>query len=217
MKHPYSILGLLVFVLLLGGCKKDDDYVYPSVITEILCARTGPTGAVTYLDTDRGATYAALNGNAVKGLSKDSTYRVYCVYERTSDPQDGANLYTFQPILSPDPIRSDRFIGGVKTDPVKPVSVWKSGDYINLSLDIFSQDLKKHRFHFVDLGVSELVGQKIQEFGLYHDQNGDTQAYFQTVYLSMPLRNYRGILEPGDLILFKINTFEGIRIFSFTY
>lgn len=215
--EPRCILVFFSLMILLGGCKKEDDYVYPPVITEILCAHTGQSGSVSYLETDGGETYPAENGNAVKGLRPDSIYRVYCIYELSAETPPGATLYTFQPILSPDPLTPDRFAGGVKTDPVKPVSVWKSGDYINLSLDILSQDLKKHRFHFVDNGITDEFSLRELNLTLYHDQGGDTEAYYQTVYMSVPLRNYGHLLRTGDLILFKVNTFEGPRTFSLVY
>lgn len=214
MNKSGYLIGLFLLICSLSGCKKDD-YVYPPVITEILCARTNASGSVSSLVTDRGKLYDALNGNILKGLSKDSVYRVYCVYELSSEVPNGVNLYSFQLILSPDPVKANRFPGGIKTDPLKPVSVWLSGGYINLSLDVNARDLRKHRFHFVDGGTKELFDHKVWELTLYHDQGGDPEDYFQPIYLSVPLRNYDII--SGDEISFKINTFEGIRTYTLDY
>lgn len=217
MRKANLLIWFLISVLILASCKEEDDYVYPSVFTEILCAQTDATGAVSYLNTDDGKVYRASNGKALKGLARDSVYRVYCVYELSESMQDEALLYSFQPLVSPNPIKANRFPGGVKTDPLKVVSVWRGGAYINLSLEIMSQDTRKHRFHFVDGGITEQGEYRSLNLTLYYDRGGDVEAYYQKVYLSMPLENYKKVLQPGDLVLFHINTFSGFETYRLVY
>lgn len=217
MKYINIYLYLFLAILIFTACKKEDEYVYPPVITEFLSVESSSTGMVAYLHTDKGNIYTALNGDKIKGLVPDSLYRVYCIYELSGDKSDQATLYTLQSIVSPDPVKANQITGGVKTDPLSIQSVWRSGDYINLTLLILSQDTRKHRFHFIDNSIAMNDGSRELSLTLYHSQGGDTEAYFQVVYLSVPLRNYTNKLFPGDSILFNINTFDGIRVCKLVY
>lgn len=213
----YGVWVLLLFPLLIC-CKKEDDYVYPPVLTEILSAGTTAGGYLSYLHTDKGKTYRAINGERISGLSPDTLYRVIGVYEITGEEskQAEALIYSLKMIVSPNPVKADRISGGIKTDPVEIQSIWRSGDYINLALLVKAQN-GKHSFHFIQTDLKEEGNCKKLYLALYHDRGDDVEAYTQTAYLSVPLAKYQNILEPGDSILFSINTYKGLKVYHLVY
>lgn len=207
---------MVAFLLFLGGCKKEDDYIYPPVITEILTVKTNSEGTITYLHTDKKLRYQVLNSDRFTGLVPDSVYRGICIYE--VHDQATAGIYSFRKIVSPNPIRQEQLPEGIRTDPVGIQSVWRSGDYINVVLKILSQG-GRHTIHFIETGWE--VGWESRHYKLhltlYHDRGEDPEGYTQKAYLSVPLNKYKEVLQTGDSILFSINTYEGVKTYSFPY
>ena len=85
-------------------------------------------------------------------------------------------------------------------------------------LDIMAKD-KTHVLNFVDNGITNNAdGSKTLDITVYHDQNGDYEAYTKKAYASIPLWPYRGILVEGNRIIVHINTFkEGNTTREFHY
>ena len=73
-----------------------------------------------------------------------------------------------------------------KTDPLDIQSVWKSGNYINLILLPMAKE-KSHIFHFIDEGISNNGdGSRTLHLTLYHNQNGDYEAFTDTSSDTLP-------------------------------
>ena len=72
MKKFGVILYSLLCILLLGACK-EDEYVYPNVITTFIDAATDESGTLQKLITDKGESLQILNREGLDGLTPDST------------------------------------------------------------------------------------------------------------------------------------------------
>ena len=68
MKKFGVILYSLLCILLLGACK-EDEYVYPNVITTFIDAATDESGTLQKLITDKGESLQILNREGLDGLT----------------------------------------------------------------------------------------------------------------------------------------------------
>lgn len=68
MKKFGVILYSLLCILLLGACK-EDEYVYPNVITTFIDAATDESGTLQKLITDKGESLQILNREGMDGLT----------------------------------------------------------------------------------------------------------------------------------------------------
>lgn len=221
MKRVCLLLSTFFCLLLLGACK-EDEYVYPNVISTFIDVTTDADGTLQNLITDKGETLQILNQKGLDGLTPDSIYRSVSIYEpKATDAQGNATalLYSCQLIISVKPVTADKLPNGIaKTDPLYIQSVWKSGNYLNLILLPMAKD-KSHIFHFVEEGITDNGdGSRTLHLTLYHDQNGDYEAFTRKSYLSVPLWAYEGRLTQGDRVIIRINTYEkGFVSYEFTY
>ena len=189
----------------LQSCK-DDEYVYPEVLTEFIGLQTDASGTGCELVSDKGQTLRIQPRDGLVGLVADTLYRTVSVYSVIGD--DGttqAKLYSCSRVLSLLPVPSNTFKGGVKTDPVDIQSLWRSGNYLNMVL-LVQVKQEKHTYHFIDEGITEADGVRTLHLRLYHDSNGDYAAFTHRTYLSVPLWGYADRLRAGDKVRFALNT-----------
>lgn len=221
MKRVHILLSTFFCLLFLGACK-EDEYVYPNVISTFIDVTTDTSGTLQNLITDKGETLQILNREGLDGLTPDSTYRTVSIYEsKGTDTQRNATvlLYSCQLIIAVKPVTIDKLPDGIaKTDPLNIQSVWKSGNYLNLILLPMTKD-KSHIFHFIEEGITDNEdGSRTLHLTLYHNQNGDYEAFTRKSYLSIPLWAYEGRLTHGDRVILRINTYEkGFVNYEFTY
>lgn len=204
-----KILSLII-VLSWTACK-DDVYHYPSVLTEFVELDTDNDGNLKLIRTDDQKEYFSVKEVKLAGTTPDSTYRVQCKYQ--PEEEEYVLIYDLKLLVSPHPKDPSFFNNEIKADPVKLTSIWKSGDYINLHLGAMTKDEAKHKFHFVKQERSNSNGNRRVDLLLYHDQNGDPEAYTQDILLSCPLSSLA--LNPGDSIYFHIRTYDGIKRFGY--
>ena len=88
MKKFGVILYSLLCILLLGACK-EDEYVYPNVITTFIDAATDESGTLQKLITDKGESLQILNREGLDGLTPDSIYRSVSIYELKESADEG--------------------------------------------------------------------------------------------------------------------------------
>lgn len=221
MKRVPLLLSTFFCLLFLGACKKDE-YVYPNVISTFIDVTTNTSGTLQDLITDKGETLQILNREGLDGLTPDSTYRTVSIYEpKETDTQGNATalLYSCQLIIAVKPVTANKLPDGIaKTDPLDIQSVWKSGNYLNLILLPMAKE-KSHIFHFIEDGITDNEdGSRTLHLTLYHNQNGDYEAFTRKSYLSIPLWAYEGRLAQGDQVILRINTYEkGFVSYEFTY
>lgn len=216
MNKFLTYIFLTVFLLSNEGCQ-EDDYVYPDVLTEFTEVQTNDEGVLTYLLTDQGDKYQILEREGLDGLTPDSIYRTLCVYQITDVEKETVQLYSAQKVLSMLPKPASAFSNGIRTDPLDIQSIWLSGKYLNMVLLPMAKD-KSHIFHFVENSLTQdNEGRAQLELTLYHDQNGDYEAFTRKTYLSIPLWGYGNKLDTGDRIVLHIQTYkEGNTTREFT-
>ena len=209
MKQAIAIV-LLLCMLLWEGCK-EEDYVYPNVVTEFIGVQTDHEGTISQLVADNGTVYPVLQRDGRGGLVADTLYRTVSIYEPIVQEEGkgtAAQLYSCQLVLSMDPVAEAAFKGNIKTDPVDIQSIWLSGNYVNMILLVQYKD-QTHAYHFIDEGFTPNEdGTQTLNLRLYHDRRNDYEAFTKQVYLSVPLKNYLQLLRKGDKIRFSLNTYK---------
>ncbi len=213
-----SLIFLLPVTVLTVACNNDDDYNYPNVYTEFVDLKTNGSGSVDKLITDEGKIW---NVNILQGLTNlvnDTTYRTVSKFVPDLSSSDSkATLYTSQGVIAPIPQLKNQF-KTIITDAVELTSIWRSGNYINIILNVLVKD-KTHKYHFVqDRIEKDKNGVQTLYITLYHDNNDDYPAFYRTTYLSVPLWHYNNILNKGDNIVIDINTYkDGFISKEFTF
>ena len=140
---------------------------------------------------------------------RDTTYRMMLYYNKEGNkPIELKSLKRAYVVKSSDKHSSLT----LKDDPVKFISAWKAqnGSYINLSLGLMVGNAENEdAVHKVGLVVNSVEtmadGSKTYYFTLHHDQDSIPEYYTQTVYISVPLKEY----SAGDRICIKMNTYSG--------
>lgn len=196
---------LLLCMSQFGACK-EEEYVYPDVITEFIGAATDENGTLTRLVADNGEEYRIQARSGLDGLKKDTLYRTISIYQPLENQT--VQLYSSELVLSMIPVSAKQIIGDIKTDPVDIERMWLSGKYLNMVL-LAKVKEESHSYHFIDQGIQkEADGTQTLHLQLYHNRNNDYEAFTRKVYLSVPLWAYDGKLKQGDKIVFHISTYE---------
>lgn len=194
LQFPVSLCWFLpVLVFMLVSCGDDDDYHYPSVKLDFLTAQAGADGSLQSVLTDEGKTLAIVEDASKTRIDANASARIVSNYGKAeaADGTSGVKLYAVLSAISPVPQSADKFKDGIKRDPADILSIWMGIDYLNIMLEIKSQN-GKHSFHFIEDEVTtdKEAGTRTVRLSLYHDDGGDVQAYTKRAYLSIPLRQY---------------------------
>lgn len=206
--------GILLFILLFGCEDGHDDYRYPSVLTDYACLSTDGRGEPSLLRLDSGAEFPIVLTDSYRKTHQstyrpDTVYRIISIYELGAD--DAAHIYSIAQIASivPTPLRKGEIL---KQDPVYLQSVWLSGGYMNMVLELKALS-GQHSIGFVDTTPKEMRG---KEFTLYHDAQGDIESYRQKLHASIPLTPFHTDLQQGDTLRLVINLYDkGISQWEF--
>ena len=206
---------LIPFAALVFTSCGEETYVYPDLITEMVCLKTDNQGFGTYFVTDEGRTWHLSKENQPDSLTADSTYRVVSRYVPLNETD--AKAYSFYKTISTLPKLESEY-ESIHTDPVSIQSIWRSGDYLNMVLQIMVKD-QKHELSFIENGITTHAdGTQTLTLTLYHDRKGDVEGFNEKQYLSIPLWHYQDILNMGDQIVLQLNTYkEGMTSRNYTY
>ena len=205
---------ILFAVVLLTACG-EEEYVYPDLITEMSCLKTNAEGFGIQIITDNGTVWNLKEGNRPDSLTADSIYRVVSRFAPVADSE--AVAYSFWKVISPLPKPESEY-ESIRMEPVDIQSIWRSGDYLNMVLQVMVKD-KEHELSFIDNGItSNANGTQTLHLTLYHHRKDDVEGFMQKYYLSVPLWHYQGKLNKGDTIVFELYTYkEGMTQRTFTY
>lgn len=140
---------------------------------------------------------------------RDTTYRMMLYYNKEGNkPIELKSLRRAHVVKASDKQSSLT----IHDDPVKLISVWKAqnSSYINMSLGLMVGNAENedavHKVGLVINSVETMAdGSKTYYFTLHHDQDSIPEYYTQTVYLSVPLKEY----SAGDRICIRMNTYSG--------
>ena len=205
MKLPLvNILGWFCAIALLTACSKDDDDYVPPYQIDMLEVSTDADGMLSWVKLDDGSIYDV---SAQKKMSEapDTTLRCRGSYTLNHGKM---TLYGVAAVFADKPVPASAFtvvINGVPhrgseylpRDPVKLVSMWKSGGYINLHLGVMTTGYGIHQYAFCEEapGLYSLV--HLHPFS-------DASSYTEQVYMSMPIPE--GVEEPT----FILKTYDGV-------
>lgn len=205
---------ILFAVMLLTACG-EEEYVFPDLITEMSCLRTDSKGFGTQIITDEGTIWHLQEGSRPDSLTADSLYRVVSWFAPVADSE--AVAYSFWKVISPLPKPENEY-GSIHMDPVSIQSIWRSGDYLNMVLQVKVKD-QEHELSFIDNGVvTNTDGSQTLTLSLFHDRKNDVEGFDQKFYLSVPLWHYQEKLNKGDAIVFQLYTYkEGMTTRTFIY
>lgn len=212
LQFPVSLYWLLpVLAFMLVSCGDDDDYYYPPVKLDFLTATAGADGSLQSVLTDEGETLAIVEDASKTRIDANASVRIVSNYGKAAtNGTSGVKLYAVLNAISPVPQAADKFKDGIKRDPADILSIWMGIDYLNIMLEIKSQN-GKHSFHFIEDEVTtdEEAGVRTVHLSLYHDAGGDVQAYTKRAYASVPLRQYAEDGIDKVKIYFSLNTYSG--------
>lgn len=194
--------GLFLLLLVFACCKGGDDSsdIYPNVLTEFAMIRTDASGTMIELTTDAGRTYTL--SNPQEGYDKNVRYRAVCGFI-----PDGQNARLYH--LTAAYMLRDSTALAYEPDASGAVSVWQSGQYINMQLSPLTQGGTQYWGYRID-GTHG----RTTHLTLHHRQNGDPLSYTQTVYASISTNDFKTI-PAGDSIALHIKTFKGDRVWTF--
>ena len=144
LQFPVSLCWFLpVLVFMLVSCGDDDDYHYPSVKLDFLTAQAGADGSLQSVLTDEGETLAIVEDASKTRIDANASARIVSNYGKAeaADGTSGVKLYAVLSAISPVPQSADKFKDGIKRDPADILSIWMGIDYLNIMLEIKSQNL----------------------------------------------------------------------------
>lgn len=218
--NPFGLIACLL--TLLCSCEQaGDDYRYPSVVTDFACLITDAQGKAERMRLDDGSSYRVhFTDDYFEAHERephyhaDTLYRAICVYELTTEQDDTlAELYSIGSVMAyaPTPLREGERL---HQDPVYLQSIWLSGGFLNMVLEIKALN-GKHSVGYVDTTPEGMQG---KEFTFYHEVISDVESYRQKLYGSIPLAPFSEQLQPGDTLRFVVNTYDkGNTSYEFTF
>lgn len=211
---------LVLFAAMLLTACGEDEYVFPDLVTEMSCLKTDAEGFGAQIITDNGTVWHLQEGNRPDSLTADSLYRVVSRFEplTTADASKAeAKVYSFWKVISPLPKPESEY-ESIRMDAVDIQSIWRSGDYLNMVLQVMVKD-QEHELSFIDKGISTNTnGTQTLTLSLFHNRKDDVEGFMQKHYLSVPLWHYQGKLNKGDSIVFELYTYkEGMTKRTFIY
>lgn len=201
---------------LLCSCERaDEDFRYPSLLTDYVCLATGASGRVERMMLDDGNSYPVRFSDTyekVPSFKADTLYRVVGVYELSAAEQEtAAVIYSLGNVVSGIPLPLPKG-AEMHQDPVYLQSIWLSGGYLNMVIEVKALN-GKHSIGFVDTTPKGMRG---KEFSFYHEVVDDVEAYRQKLYGSIPLGPFEQYLQPGDTLRFVVNRYgEGIGRYEY--
>lgn len=201
--HSLSLLLLMA----LGSCDDKDSDDYPPLITDMVVASMDASGVMATVSLDNGESYDV----RAQGLAtdvKDTVVR--CLASYTLD-EGRMEVYGVSRVFSARPYKAAEVLqdaeghpvlDSLPRDPVKVVSLWKSGGYVNMQLGLLTTGNGTHSYAFIEDSVGH--------YSLAHLRPaGDAESYTQRLYLSMP------IPEGVESLTFSVYTYDGIHTRAF--
>ena len=121
MKRLLRQYGILFTAMLLTTACGKETYVYPDLVTEMVCLKTDANGIGTTFTTDEGNIWHIQEGSRPNKLTADSTYRVVGRYAPLNETE--AKAYSFYSTISSFPKPKSEY-QTIHTDPVSIQSIW---------------------------------------------------------------------------------------------
>ena len=198
----FSVMGFLLITLFgvclfVTSCSSDDVHI-PSYYVDLVEADTNLDSLVTVIRKDNGTSFNVTQ--EIKASVPDTTFRCLCTY---SVEDDQLTVYSLSHIFSSRPRKAEAF-DSLITDPVKFISCWRSGGYLNIQIGVMTTDAEYHRFAFCEDSIAD----KTVFFTLLHQRpKKDNESYTKEMFLSIPIVSYTDC----DSFAISVQTYEGLR------
>lgn len=211
-----------LLVLFAAACSDDDDYHYPSVLTELVELNVDADSLARSFTTDAGKTYGIVQGSVRTNLA-DTVIRCLCVYlPKTEDVPNSddfssatceATVYQLERVFS-QPARPRSEFRSFPRSPFQFISSWHSSQWLNLYLGIPTSSQTFHSYAFAQdsIACDSTTGIRTAHVSFLHLRLGNaTDAYTQKTYFSLPLAPFAGL---ADSLVLSLNTQDGERNIS---
>lgn len=196
-RHTLYILSVMLLAFCFAGCDDDSDGdYYPSLLTDFVTAETDNKGIVSKVTFDDGAMYNVTK-QSISSDMPDTTLRCLAIYTKEGAVYD---FYQLKLVFSDEARPADQFKDR-SAAPVKMVSQWKSGKYVNMHLGLMTTGNGKHGYGFC---IDSVVSKTTYVSLLHKRPEGDAESYTQDIYMSLPLT------MATDSVCFSINTYDGM-------
>lgn len=209
MRRRLSELLCVVCMFCMVACSDDKDKNIPSYITDLVVLTIDADGRWLSVTLDDGTSYD-IRSQQLTSEKKDTLLRCMATYALEKGKME---VYGMKAVFCVSPALVDSFsvVKDGETyygheylprDPMKVVSMWKSGGYINLHLGLMTTGEGTHKYAFCEDSVGH--------YSLLHLRpDGDAESYMENVYMSMP------VPDSVDNLTFSVYTYQGIhtRIF----
>ncbi len=207
-KKALPVIAIIFAALTLSSClDDDDDNDLGTLRADFAMIQTNSAGMTVGFLTDDDVYKTLAEPQDISGAKADTTYRALVYYYDSEDSY--VTLYGFTLATVRAPQDADLF-EEIKTDPVNLQSVWLSNNnsYINMTLSVLVGNTTSTAESTQTIDVVRSVDEEhggITRLTLYHDQNGVSEYYSQTVYLSIPIK---GFFESGEPVNLVVNTYD---------
>ncbi len=174
----------LVFAL--AAACSDDSYHYPSVKKEFYTLHTDGTGSPETIETDDGQTHAIAEDKSGFVSAPDTALRVVGYYEQVDG---GVRIYSPSPTVSYKPVSASAYADSASTAPVSLQSMWGGLKYLNIVLEVKNAG-GRHKLLLLEDSVRRSAGGSNVYLSIYHNANGDSEAYTSRACMSLSVEDY---------------------------
>lgn len=195
MKNKLIILSAVIFLSLFFACQKDEVRI-DNYLVELATVRKTEANSTFLLDNGTVLTPK----NAIK-TELENGNRVILNYSPMEN--EFININNVRRIFL-DTIREKGYPNEVKTDPIRIISMWVSGKYLNMSLEV-DYHSKSHK-------TGMFINKDALEPTLYfsYSREDDPAGAPTLTYLSFNIES----LQKKNFIIY-VNTTTGMRGFDF--
>ncbi len=190
-------------MMCLVACSDDDGDYVPPVQKDMMLVSTDADGVAKRVALDDGTLYD-VSAQKLEIADGKTVVRVMGSYTLSAGEM---RIYGMEQVYchssywvdSIRVVKGDVVVSGAEhlpRDPVKLISMWKSGAFINLHVGVMTGGDFKSQWVFCEDSVGH--------YSLVHKRNtDDSEAYTKQVYLSMPVPDGR------DSVTFSVKTYSG--------
>ena len=226
MKRHLRLLAIMAVSPLCLSCTQETyesgDGKYSYMRADFVDAHTNAEGKLFSVMTDEGDSLLLTAPTERTWAARaDTTFRSLLYYNKVGGK---AELISISSIPTPLVRDVSDLKEGMKSDPVKFVSSWKStnGRYLNLELVLMTgtsgDETPLQKIGCVCDSVSTATdGSRHVWLSLYHDQDGVPEYYSLSVYMSIMTSRLPIDPKKGDQVSIRIPTYSGqiTRDFAF--
>ena len=210
MQHTLSniFIYILLSLCILVSCDKDGGDVVlnmPNTYAEFCDMYMNNDKRAEYITLDDGTKLDILS-QGIRSNVADTTVRAVVTYAlKDKKPVIYSNDMAFCAQARP----KEQF-KITPHDPMKIVSVWKGGKYINMVLGEMTTKVAKHSYGFL---IDEVKGKTLYVSFIHLQPASDPESYTEKKYFSMPMANT--YVSGYDSIAISITTYDGVKSYSF--